>query len=220
MTSAIPSTQSIISSLGSFQDCYLPIVAMFRGWLSVVIGPLRCRIFRIATMIIRGRPRPLFRLFVASARFWGIVIARVKTVDGMIRVLRSSIIIIVKMVVDSSFRIAIVYCNDRGPSFEEVPAEPEVVAIVAEDLLPEFRLLPWVDLLPEEGLISATSLVATVGRLTTKRVSAATSGRLTTGRRDATVGRLISTTSLVATVGRLTTKVGREDDAPPVPSAA
>ena len=39
-------------------------------------------------------------------------------------------------------------------------------------------------------LISATSLVATVGRLTTKRVSAATVGRLTTGRRDVTVGRL------------------------------
>ena len=45
-------------------------------------------------------------------------------------------------------------------------------------------------------------------------------GRLTTGRRDATVGRLISTTSFAATVGRLTTKFGREDDAPPVPSAA
>ena len=69
-------------------------------------------------------------------------------------------------------------------------------------------------------LISATSLVATVGRLTTKRVSAATVGTLTTERRDATVGRLISTTSLVATVGRLTIKFGREDDAPPVPSAA
>ena len=37
---------------------------------------------------------------------------------------------------------------------------------------------------------------------------------------DATGGRLISATSLVATVGRLTTKSGREDDAPPVPSAA
>ena len=61
-------------------------------------------------------------------------------------------------------------------------------------------------------------MVATVGRLTTKRVSAVTVGRLTTGRRDATVGRLISTTSLAATVGRLTTKFGREDDAPPVPS--
>ena len=50
--------------------------------------------------------------------------------------------------------------------------------------------------------------------------SVATVGRLTTGRRDATRGRLISTTSLVATVGRHTTKFGREDDAPPVPSAA
>ena len=48
----------------------------------------------------------------------------------------------------------------------------------------------------------------------------ATGGRLTTGRRDATVGRLISATSLVATVVRLTTRFGREDDAPPVPSAA
>ena len=45
-------------------------------------------------------------------------------------------------------------------------------------------------------------------------------GRLTAGRRDATVGRLISTTSLAATVGRLTTNFPREDDAPPVPSAA
>ena len=68
-------------------------------------------------------------------------------------------------------------------------------------------------------LISTTSLVATVGRLKAKGVSVATVGRLTAGRRDATGGRLISTTSLVATVGRLTTKVGREDDAPPVPSA-
>ena len=69
-------------------------------------------------------------------------------------------------------------------------------------------------------LISATSLVAPVGRLTTKRVSVATAGRLTTSRRDVTGGRLISTTSLAATVGRLTTKFRREDDAPPVPSAA
>ena len=61
--------------------------------------------------------------------------------------------------------------------------------------------------------------VATVGRLTAG-ISVATVGRLTTERRDATVGRLISTTSLVAIVGRLTTKFGREDDAPPVPSAA
>ena len=50
--------------------------------------------------------------------------------------------------------------------------------------------------------LTAGNSVATVGRLTTKRVSAATVGRLTTGRRDATVGRLISTTSLAATVGR------------------
>ena len=61
--------------------------------------------------------------------------------------------------------------------------------------------------------------VATVGRLTAGR-RVATVGRLTAGRRDATGGRLISATSLVATVGRLTTKSGREDDAPPVPSAA
>ena len=55
-------------------------------------------------------------------------------------------------------------------------------------------------------LISATSLVDTVGRLTAKRVSAATVGRLPIGRRDATGGRLISTTLLVATVGRLATR--------------
>ena len=61
--------------------------------------------------------------------------------------------------------------------------------------------------------------VATVGRLPVG-ISVATVGGLTTGRRDATVGRLISTTSLVATVGRLATKVGREDIAPLVPSAA
>ena len=35
----------------------------------------------------------------------------------------------------------------------------------------------------------------------------------------ATVGRLTTGIS-VATMGRLTTKFGREDDAPPVPSAA
>ena len=87
--------------------------------------------------------------------------------------------------------------------------------------------------------------VATVGRLTAG-ILVATVGRLTAGRRDATGGRLISATSLAttvgrlisatslaatvgrlptkrvsaATVGRLTTKFGREDDAPPVPSAA
>ena len=43
----------------------------------------------------------------------------------------------------------------------------------------------------EGSLISATSLVATVCRLTTKRVSVATVGRLTAGRRGATGGRLI-----------------------------
>ena len=63
------------------------------------------------------------------------------------------------------------------------------------------------------------AIVATVGRLTAG-ISVATVGRLTARRRDATGGRLNSTTSLVATVGRLTTRFGREDDAPPVPSAA
>ena len=42
-------------------------------------------------------------------------------------------------------------------------------------------------------LISTTLLVATVDRLTTKRVSAATVGRLTAGRRDATGGDRKST---------------------------
>ena len=88
--------------------------------------------------------------------------------------------------------------NARGPSLEEFPAEPEVVAIVVD---------------------SDLGTVATGGRLTAG-ISVATVGRLTTGRRDATVGRLISATSLVATVVRLTTRFGREDDAPPVPSAA
>ena len=127
--------------------------------------------------------------------------------------------------------------NDRGSSFEEVPAELEVVAIVADCKLGSDatigRLTTKRVSVATVGrlaagrrdatggrLISGTSLVATVGRLTTKRVSVATVGRLTTGRRDATGGRLISTTSLAATVGRLTTKFGREDDAPPVPSAA
>ena len=88
--------------------------------------------------------------------------------------------------------------NDRGPSLEEVPAEPETFATVANCKL---------------------GSVATVGRLTAS-ISVATVGRLTAGRRDATGGRLISAPSLVATVGRLTTKVCREDDAPPVPSVA
>ena len=88
--------------------------------------------------------------------------------------------------------------NARGPSLEEFPAEMEVVAIVVD---------------------SELGTVGTGGRLTAG-ISVATVGRLTTGRRDATVGRLISATSLVATVVRLTTRFGREDDAPPVPSAA
>ena len=74
--------------------------------------------------------------------------------------------------------------NAQGPSLDEFPAEPEVVASVVDC-----------------GLWS----VATVGRLTAG-ISVATVGRLTAGRRDATGGRLISATSLVATVGRLTTK--------------
>ena len=69
--------------------------------------------------------------------------------------------------------------NDRGPSFEEVPAETEVVAIIVGCKL---------------------GSVATVGRLTAG-ISVATVGRLTAGRRDANGGRLISTTWLVATVG-------------------
>ena len=95
--------------------------------------------------------------------------------------------------------------NARGPSLEELPAEPEVVAIVVDCGRGSVATV---------GRLTAGRRVATVGRLTTKRVLAATVGRLTTGRRDATVGRLISTTSLAATVGRLTTKFGREDDAP------
>ena len=62
--------------------------------------------------------------------------------------------------------------------------------------------------------------VATVGRLISATSLVATVGRLTAGRRDATVGRLISAASLIATVGRRKTKFSREDDAPPVPSAA
>ena len=126
--------------------------------------------------------------------------------------------------------------NARGPSLDEFSAEPEVVASVVdcgwESVATVGRLTAGISVATVGRLtagrrdatvgrmISATSLVATVGRLTTKRVPAATVGRLSTGRRDATVGRLISTTSLAATVGRLTTKFGPEDDAPPVPSAA
>ena len=126
--------------------------------------------------------------------------------------------------------------NARGPSLDEFPAEPEVVASVVDcgggSVATVGRLTAGISVATVGRLtagrrdatggrlISMTSLVATVGRLTTKRVSAATVGRLTTGRSDATVGRLVSTTSLAATMGRLTTKFGREDDAPPVPSAA
>ena len=113
--------------------------------------------------------------------------------------------------------------NARGPSLDEFPAEPEVVASVVD--CGEVSVATV-------GRLTTGIVVATVGRLTTGRRDAtggrlisatslvATVGRPTTGRRDATVGRLISTTSLAATVGRLTTKFGREDDAPPVPSAA
>ena len=126
--------------------------------------------------------------------------------------------------------------NARVPSLDEFPAEPEVMASVVDcggwSVATVGRLTVGITVSTVGRLtagrrdaiggrlISATSLVATVGRLTTKRVPAATVGRLTTGRRDAAVGRLIFTTSFVATVGRLTTKFGREDDAPPVPSAA
>ena len=126
--------------------------------------------------------------------------------------------------------------NARGPSLDEFPAKPDVVASAVGcrgvSVATVGRLTAGISVATVGSLtagrrdaiggrlISATSLVATVGRLTTKRVSAATVGRLTTEIRDGTVGRLISTTSLAATVGRLTTKFGREDDAPPVPSAA
>ena len=74
--------------------------------------------------------------------------------------------------------------NARGPSLDEFPAEPEVVASV---------------------VYCGGGSVATVGRLTAG-ISVATVGRLTTGRRNATGSRLISAISLVATVGSLTTK--------------
>ena len=142
--------------------------------------------------------------------------------------------------VDSSFSLAIVYqtvetVNARGPSLGEFPAEPEVVASAVDcgggSVATVGRLTAGI-LVATVGrltagrrdatggrLISTTSLVATVGRLTAG-ILVATVGRLTTGRRDATGGRLISTTSLAATVGRLPTKFPREDDAPPVRSAA
>ena len=93
-------------------------------------------------------------------------------------------IIIVDIVVVSQIFIKLSETvNNRGPSFEEVPAGPEVVAIVVGCKL---------------------GSVATVGRLTAG-ISVATVGRLTAGRSNETGGRQISTTSLVATVGRLTT---------------
>ena len=70
--------------------------------------------------------------------------------------------------------------NARGPSLDEFPAEPEVVASAVDC----------------KGIS-----VATKGRLTAGIVVATVVG-ITAGRRDATVGRLISTTSLAATVGR------------------
>ena len=113
--------------------------------------------------------------------------------------------------------------NARGPSLDVFQAEPEVVASAVDcrgiSVVTVGRLTAGISAATVGRLtagrrdatggrlISATSLVASVGRLTTKRVSAATVGRLTTGRRDATVGRLISTTSLAATVGRLTKPV-------------
>ena len=46
----------------------LLVVAISRGCIAVVIGPLRCRLFKIATTIIRGRPRPLSGLIVGLVR--------------------------------------------------------------------------------------------------------------------------------------------------------
>ena len=90
----------------------LPIVAMSRGCISVVIGPPGCRLFKIATTIHRGRPRPLSGIVVALARFWRTAIAtvaRIQTVDRTKRVWRNSFVIIVNLVVDSSFSLATVY---------------------------------------------------------------------------------------------------------------
>ena len=47
----------------------LSVVAITRGCISVVIAPLRYRLFEIATTIIRGRLRPLSGPIVALARF-------------------------------------------------------------------------------------------------------------------------------------------------------
>ena len=80
--------------------------------------------------------------------------------------------------------------NARGPSLEEFPAEPNVVTIVVDCGLESVATVGRFTSGRRDAtggrLISATSLVATVGRLTTKWVSAAIVGRLTTGRRDAT----------------------------------
>ena len=59
--------------------------------------------------------------------------------------------------------------NARGPSLDEFPAEPEVVASAIDC----------------RGIS-----IATLGRLTAG-ISVATVGRLTAGRRDATGGRLV-----------------------------
>ena len=62
--------------------------------------------------------------------------------------------------------------NDRGPSLEEGPAEPEVVAIVADCKLESVATVGRLTAGRRDAtggrLISAASLVATVGRLTTK----------------------------------------------------
>ena len=55
----------------------LPIVAISRWCVSVVIVPPGCRLFKVATTILRGRPRPLSGLVVAPARFWRTAIATV-----------------------------------------------------------------------------------------------------------------------------------------------
>ena len=75
----------------------------------------------------------------------------------------------------------------RGPSLDEFPAEPEVVASVVDcggfSVATVGRFTAGRRDATGGRLISVTSLVATVGRLTIKRVSAATVGRLATGRR-------------------------------------
>ena len=62
--------------------------------------------------------------------------------------------------------------NARGPSLEEFPAEPEAVAIVVDCKLESVatvgRLTAGISVATVGRLISATSLVATVGRLRPK----------------------------------------------------